>query len=288
MKLYVLSGGIGKQFLFTSMIKELTKKEKIAVVSPYPDLFQNHPMIEAVYSQDNSKDFYKYFDEIIYREPYNGTYLRGETHLLKEWAKDYGIKEQEHKGVYYPSEQVTKGVDEILEQIPNDFIILQFTGGQPPQNFEQKQEYQINDFIQGRNYDFNQAVELVKSIKDEYPNTTLLQYGLPNEGYDFKELGVERLTIPYVYYIELLKSEKCKTFIGIDSSLQHFARASDKKGIVLWGETKSLQVGYIDFHINMNTKLPMTVRIEPSAIMIHLNALYDEDIVTPVDEDILT
>ena len=94
-----------------------------------------------------------------------------------------------------------------------------------------------------KDYPRHLAQELVNKIKDKYPDIAILNYSLPNEAsYNLK--NCVQIEAPFLFYVALL--QYCKTFIAIDSSLQHFAanRHNDKQGVILWGATDPKCLGY--------------------------------------------
>ena len=43
---------------------------------------------------------------------------------------------------------------------------------------------------------------------------------------------------------DYMKLSNCKGFISVDSCLNHFARSAGRKGVVIWGGTRWIQLGY--------------------------------------------
>ena len=82
--------------------------------------------------------------------------------------------------------------------------------------------------------------ELVSLIEEP-----IIQLG--EEG-DEKLVEDFRTNVPFAVLERLVK--ECRTFIGIDSFLQHLAWYHNKKGVVLWGQSDPLIFGH-DIHINL-------------------------------------
>lgn len=252
MNIYIVKGGIGKHVLFSSMIEKLSEinNEKIIIVSSYPDLFKYHPKVEISVNHHQPGFYDEYIKDtdnnVIYQEPYYSNYVKGKTHILKEWTNLYNI---EYKDELLPDIYVDDfSIEECKRfvEMNNNFIITQFTGGQSPLNLDVNRPH-IN-MGQIREYPRELAQIVVNKLKDNYPDLTILNYALPNEqSYNLENtISIEA---PYLFYVSLL--HYAKTYIGVDSSLQHFAanRYNKKIGVVLWGDTSPICLGY---NKNMN------------------------------------
>ena len=89
--LYVVTGGIGKEILFSNLIEDLSHKDDnlISVASPFAPLFALHPQVYSIvdlsridpmnvtFPTINFEIIDKYFDEIIYFEPYHRYVAKG-------------------------------------------------------------------------------------------------------------------------------------------------------------------------------------------------------------------
>jgi hypothetical protein len=247
MNIYILQGGIGKHVLFSSMIEKLSEAtgEKIIIMSAYPDLFKFHPKVEKTvfYNEPGFYDEYVYNtkNNIVFSEPYFSNYVKGKTHILEEWCNLYNIKYDE---TILPDLYVDKFSIEESERFVNEnkkFIIIQFSGGQSPVTMDiNKQHISMGQI---RDYPRALAQEFVNKFKEKYPDTTVLNYALPNE-LTYNLDGCIQIESPYLFYISLLNY--AETFVSIDSSLHHFAanRYINKKGVVLWGSTSPKCLGY--------------------------------------------
>ena len=288
MKTYWLEGGIGKHAMFTALIPKLAEREpggKIGVLSAYPEVFEGHPLVKKSWGLNDFMQDPKFVveQELVNFEPYKSNFVFDkDKHLLYFWAKGLGI---DYDPDALPNLR-TKGVMKIDAKKAakglGDFILLQFTGGQSPlemQNPHGPAPYGQNPMIQQRNYPWEMVEELVAKIKAKYPNLKLVWYSLPNEHPEIE--GVERIQLPSMAYVELLKYSK--TFIGIDSSLAHFAAGVNKPGIVLWGGISSPEFGW-KLHTNMtnydgkygygsdfNPENPDYIRVPTDSIMEELD-----------------
>ena len=137
--------------------------------------------------------------------------------------------------------------DKILEDIKSkgfdDFILVQFWGGQTPlvevpNNDWSKVPYDYQNEPLKRHYPIEKAQEFVNLYRMRNPKTAIIQYSLPNEP---RLEGVFNYTIPYLVYYEL--SKKAKEAICIDSSLQHLISGNCPL-TVLWGHSLPTNFGY--------------------------------------------
>lgn len=268
-----ISGGVGKNISFTSLLPILKKKyDNIHIATPYPDLFSGNPYITNI-NQQITKDIYRNIflkdsTKIVMMDPYDHQdFIKKKRHILEVWAEMCEIKIEngmDLKTEIYMHENekftVDKIVNEIRETTKDRFIMIQLNGGQSPIHFEQKGNEEFSFFNESskRYYPFDYYVELIKKIKDLYPDYTILRYGLSNEPIPY-EIGKIIATIkPAVHYKNYYWLAKyAKHIICIDSSLQHLT-AGVKKSIVIWGDTRPEHFGY-NQHINLVEKNENTI-----------------------------
>lgn len=276
--LYLIKGGIGKCVLFTSMINRLAEKtgRKIVVGSGFPAVFGFHPKVAGTMrsiTQDAITPVANKFEDIVMREPYISKYCKGDRHILDEWARLYEIEPFEKGGFHVRPDLVLsagaiKGANQLLEKIKRPFFIVQWTGGQPPNNLKNQKKYPDNYLTKARNV--KNYKEIMLALAEAFPAHLFLLYALPNEPVEMPpELRgrVARAQAPALAYAELLKY--ADGFVGLDSSLQHFAAASQigRKGVVLWGEkTTADKIGYA-FHTNLNSTASGEVTVPPAAVV---------------------
>lgn len=246
MNIYVVQGGIGKHIMFSSMIEKLSYRDgdKIIIASPYPELFKFHPNVEKSVMIHEPGFYDEYVkntnNNVIYTEPYYSNYVKGETHLIEEWFKLNGLEYENDLPDLYMDDFAMEECERLMETYKN-FIIVQFSGGQSPLNADFNKPHMGNSQL--RDYPRQLAQKTVNLIKEKYPDLTIINYALPNEQSARLE-NTEYVESNFSFFIAL--TIFCKAFIGIDSSLQHFAanRHSGKKGIVLWGGTSPKCLGY--------------------------------------------
>jgi len=254
--LYVLNGGIGKQAAFSALLKRLKEMEKrVAILTPYPDLYYNHPFVEVVYDTTHTQvtpDFFRKFGRIFNQDAYQGNYIKGNYHLIDSYCDMVCIDKSQvaHKLDLPQRFQVQKP--------KGDYVIVQFTGGQAPVNFNPQNPYQINGMHIGRNFDLKLAQDIVDYLI--LKGLKVVLYGLPNE---IQLKNVIRYDIPYMHYLELARD--ANFIVAIDSSLMHLTAATDTRGVILWGMTNPGQLGYEQF-TNLITEVPERVVISMSKI----------------------
>ena len=247
MNLYLIEGGIGKHIMFSSMINDLSKNEKIGIMSLYPDLFKYHPKVEISVGY-NEPEFYKKYKNkinIIHREPYKSNFIVNENHLIYEWVSLYDAEVNSIFPDIYITKTDYENAKKIISNI-GDFILVQFSGGQEYNDIN-KPYVDFKGFI--RNYPRSLAQELVNLIKNNNPELNILNFGYPNEPtYNLEGCINTNCSISLMIAI----SKFASGCICIDSSLQHiFAERNNfKKSIVLWGSTKPGNYGY-DKNINL-------------------------------------
>ena len=250
MNTYIIEGGIGKQVAFTAIIDALVKKdkEKIQVHSPYVDIFGGNTNVKfaldanSIHLQDK-----RILDSqnICYCEPYKANFIKCEYHIIQSYCKLFGVKYDEKMRPRMYTDHYKEGAKKIAGD--DDFIVVQFSGGQAPAGFNPGNPYNSND--PSRNYHPFLAQKVIDRIKEKYEDLKILNFSLPNEP---KYEGTEQPDLmPFAQWHEILKLPNCKGFISVDSCLNHFARSAGRKGVVIWGGTRWPQFGYKQ-NININ------------------------------------
>ena len=276
--LYLIKGGIGKCVAFTPLIERLAARDgkQIAVGSGFPGVFKFHPKVHGVMSSITPEAITPVadkFDDIVMREPYISNYCKGDRHILDEWAKLYGLPPFENGGFnarpdLYVAAQMVEQADKLKAQLKRKFFIVQWTGGQPPQNVKRNGKYPDNSLTRGRNVKNYQGI--MTALAKAYPEHLFLVYALPNEPVQMPDAlkgRIARANAHALAYAELLKHSD--GFVALDSSLQHFgaSRQINKKGVVLWGKkTTAAQIGYA-FHTNLNSSSDTEVVVQPERVV---------------------
>lgn len=254
-----LKGGLGLNFSFVRVAKILINKGiKIKVLSPYWDLLSAAGI--DYYKPNEYRDFI--FDaksenaEIIITRLYDlSDFIYKKINYKDAWLKLLGLNEQitdeEYNKLIITPEIIFPNIkndkiailNEIKKQGYEDFIIVQFWGGQSPldvpvNNDWSKKNYDYENEPLKRHYPIEKAQEFVNRYKHKYPKTAIINYSLPNE--PVLE-GTLRFTVPYLTYYEL--SKQAKQAVVIDSSLQHMITGNCPV-TVIWGHTLPDSFGY--------------------------------------------
>lgn len=269
-----VDGGLGKHVMFTAILKEFKEKksyDEIYVISSYFDVFKScsvvtdafPPMQGTLYQElvlDSDCDIY-------WKEPYsNQRFIKKECHLFDAWAEELGFKLSKQADEYVPN------IDKIEEEFPNvlflvedkikelndDFIIVQFNGGQSPLSpmvDEKGNQVPYNDKQESIKRNYFKGQEIINSLKDKYPNTTIVHFALPNEPTYENSI---KLQLPYLAYRLLAKN--AKAVISTDSALQHLSTGVNNNVTVIWGETRPEHFGY---KVNQNIAATKVLNSQP-------------------------
>lgn len=269
-----IEGGLGKHVMFTSILKEFKEKkgyDEIYVISSYFDVFKScsvvtdafPPMQGTLYQElvlDPDCDVY-------WKEPYsNQRFIKKECHLFDAWAEELGFKLSKNANEYLPNlDKIEKEfpnllslVEEKIKEFNDDFIIVQFNGGQSPLSpmvDEKGNQILYNDKQEAIKRNYFKGQEIINSLKDKYPNTIIVHFALPNE--PTYENSV-KLQLPYLAY--RLLAINAKAVITTDSSLQHLSTGVNNNITVIWGETRPEHFGY---KVNQNIAATNVLNSQP-------------------------
>lgn len=270
-----INGGLGKNIAFAQLTKEIKETyDFLAVTSPYSDIYECCPYVDYVYKSNELKDFISdakhnnaeiFIDRIydtsdfIYKKISYADVYRQMMHLKSKGnAKGSDTKTELYPFTKFPN--LKNQMEEILKQIKEngfeDFVIVQFEGGQSPLDMPPLDEKGQPDWSKKptsydneplkRHYPYDKAQTFVTEFRNICPKTAVLVYHLPNEHY---YEGTFRYTVPYLVYYELAKLLECKGVLSIDSSLHHLV-AGVNKSMVLWGHSLPQSFGYeYDYNI---------------------------------------
>lgn len=268
--LYIsVRGGLGYNLSLASVAVELKQKyKKICVCSPYVDVFETCNFIDHVYHDKEFRDFIfdaKYDNaKLLCMRLYDMEgFIFKKLSYADAWRKLCDIPVKNNKNgadtistlnplQKFPQDQ--KFLDDVMNKIKNDnyenFVIMQFEGGQSPLNpvptgmdgkpdWSQVQTDYFKEPLK-RHYPFEMAAEFIKMFQKEHPKTAIIMYQLPNEHTYEKTFNFE---IPYLCYYDLAKKIECVGTVSIDSSLQHLV-AGVTKSVVIWGHSLPDSFGY--------------------------------------------
>ena len=292
MNTYIIEGGIGKQVAFTAIIDALVKKdkEKIQIYSPYVDIFGGNTNVKyALDAHTISVQDKRILDSqiICFCEPYKPKFIKGEQHIIQSYCKLFGVKYDEEMRPKMYTDHYKDPAKKIAGT--DDFIVVQFSGGQAPAGFNPSNPYNSND--PSRNYHPFLAQKVIDKLKENYKDLKILNFSLPNEP-NYKETEKPDL-IPFAQWHEILKLPNCKGFISTDSCLNHFARSAGRKGVVIWGGTRWTQFGYKQ-NININKwwkewddwdnesfepQDPRNIMVEPRVVVDNFDKIYGKELI---------
>jgi hypothetical protein len=268
-----VAGGCGFNMAFCSWATEYKKEHpnevKFYVTSPYVDVFESCDAIDGVYKPNEIRDFI--FDAkandgtLVMQRLYDmDGFIKKELNYSEAWSDLLGLPRLEkpvvanfeNAKVKFPN--IIKQKSDILKAIDkfDDFIIVQFWGGQSPlvqvpvgqdekgNKFPDWRQvpYNYENEPLRRHYPIEKAHKFVELYMKEHPKTAIIQYSLPNEPM-LQGDNVVHATVPYLCYYELAKDEKCKGIVSIDSSLPHLT-AGITKAIVIWAHSTPEAFGY--------------------------------------------
>ena len=284
---YIVEGGVGKCSAFTALVDKLAEKagQPIQVYTPYVQSFANNPNVKLAFEQTLPLNDKRIMDSnnIYYSEPYKSNFQFGNQHLIEAYSKLHDVEFDVTMRPKMFTENLKPAVDDWKRKhkIVGDYILVQFTGGQSGWNGGAVNT-PYNNNNPGRIYPQWLAQTVINTIKQKYPQCTIIDCTLPNEpGY----AGTIKCDLHWSGLHELLKD--AKTYVAIDSCLQHFAASIKKRGIVIWGSTKWTQFGYThntNLHYHMGAKWndnkfdandPRNVMVEPEKVLNCFEALYN-------------
>jgi len=253
--LYMVQNGVGKCVLFSNMIEDLYKKQdkKISVASSYPELFSTHPLVanSLPFHISNKDIIQQYFENIIYFEPYHSSYIRGDEHILTSWRKGYVLEAETYEDytMIYTNAAATAYYKEVKKALNNKpYIILQLKGGTSTGQVEER-----NDLYKFRSY--KNEFPLVAALQEEFKDYFFMVIKTAADKYDEKIDKLERMCSVEDESLLIIQElvNKSKTFVGIDSCVQHMAcnKQHGKNGVVLWNHlTEPNLIGH-DRHTNI-------------------------------------
>lgn len=276
---YVVEGGVGKCTAFTSLISKLKDKagQSIQIYTPYVNCFAGNPNVMMAYESISiplNDPRIQASDNIFYCEPYKSNFQLGRQHLIESYSELFGVQyEPSMRPKLYTShleKQARKWLDK--HDITGKYVLVQFTGGQSPYNFNPNNPY--NNINPGRIYPAYLAQQVINRIKKEDKDITIIDCSLPNEPKYFNTIKCDE---PFMVIHELLKNSE--GFIGTDSCLNHFSSSTGTVGVVIWGCTRWIQYGYShnkNLHSFMKDKWDESKYIEsdPRNVMVDPEIVY--------------
>jgi hypothetical protein len=255
----IVEGGIGKNISATAVVRALKKAysdKKIIVVAGCPEVFFYNTNVYRPFNFSNPLYFYDDFinDEtvILKVEPYlDYGYVNKEKHVVESWCDQLGIEcDGVEPDLYFLDNELEMAkfyVEKIQDNTKKEMILLQWIGGKVPEDKSNDKLKMSLMTMFRRSLPLIEIEKVVNYLKDKYVIGNVGHNNFPeikNTNIVFFPIRSTLALLPYV-----------KTFVGIDSFLQHAAAAKqiNKKGIVLWGGTSPKCLGY-NVHINITKK----------------------------------
>jgi hypothetical protein len=256
--IFIVEGGLGKEIASTAVIQAIKTKypqKNIIVVAGFTDIFLYNPNVKKVFNFGNPLYFYDDYinDEayVIRQEPYlEYEYISKKSHLIDVWCKQIGVEPTTlTPDIYFLENEIDAAkmyVDNVTENGKKELILLQWIGGKVPKDKTPAELKGSLAAMYRRSLPQDTAQKLVNKLVEtnKYVVGNVAHENFP----DIK--NTNRIHFPIRSVIALLKH--VKTFIGIDSFLQHAAASSEinKQGVVCWGGTSPICLGY-DTHVNL-------------------------------------
>ena len=273
---YFVEGGVGKCTAFTALIPQLKKKSEVQIYTPYIGCFGGNPDVKMAFEGTIPLTHPSIMasDNLYYSEPYKSNFQFGKQHLIESYCEHHGVKYKPSMKPKIYTEQYKEKIDEWLKLNKiGKYILIQLSGGQPQMGFNVNNQYvNINP---NRNYPPFLAQQVVDMLREEYPDTTIINCVLPNEPH-FN--GTIRCDLHWTHIHEMLKG--AEGFISIDSCLNHFSASAEKHGVVVWGSTRWTQFGYshnknLQFHMKDDWDETKYVESDPRNVMVEPKLIID-------------
>ena len=274
---YFVEGGVGKCTAFTALIPELKKKSEVQIYTPYLGCFGGKPDVKMAFEGTIplAHPDIMASDNLYYSEPYKSNFQFGKQHLIESYCELHGVKFKNSMKPKIYTEQYKEKVAEWLKVNKiGKYILIQLSGGQPQMGFNPNNQY--TNINPNRNYPNFLAQQVVNMLREEYPDTSIINCVLPNEPH---YQGTIRCDLHWTHLHEMLKDSE--GFIAIDSCLQHFSASAEKHGVVIWGSTRWTQFGYshnknLQFHMKDDWDETKYLESDPRNVMVEPKLILDE------------
>ena len=274
---YFVEGGVGKCTAFTALIPQLRKKSEVQIYTPYLGCFGGNPDVKMAFEGTIplAHPDIMASDNLYYSEPYKSNFQFGKQHLIESYCELHGVKFKSSMKPKIYTEQYKEKVAEWLKVNKiGKYILIQLSGGQPQMGFNPNNQY--TNINPNRNYPNFLAQQVVNMLREEYPDTSIINCVLPNEPH---YQGTIRCDLHWTHLHEMLKDSE--GFIAIDSCLQHFSASAEKHGVVIWGSTRWTQFGYshnknLQFHMKDDWDETKYLESDPRNVMVEPKLILDQ------------
>ena len=274
---YFVEGGVGKCTAFTALIPQLRKKSEVQIYTPYLGCFGGNPDVKMAFEGTIPLVHPDIMasDNLYYSEPYKSNFQFGKQHLIESYCELHGVKFKNSMKPKIYTEQYKEKVAEWLKVNKiGKYILIQLSGGQPQMGFNPNNQY--TNINPNRNYQNFLAQQFVNMLREEYPDTSIINCVLPNEPH---YQGTIRCDLHWTHLHEMLKDSE--GFIAIDSCLNHFSASAEKHGVVIWGSTRWTQFGYshnknLQFHMKDDWDETKYLESDPRNVMVEPKLILDQ------------
>ena len=274
---YFVEGGVGKCTAFTALIPQLRKKSEVQIYTPYLGCFGGNPDVKMAFEGTIplAHPDIMASDNLYYSEPYKSNFQFGKQHLIESYCELHGVKFKSSMKPKIYTEQYKEKVAEWLKVNKiGKYILIQLSGGQPQMGFNPNNQY--TNINPNRNYPNFLAQQVVNMLREEYPDTSIINCVLPNEPH---YQGTIRCDLHWTHLHEMLKD--AEGFIAIDSCLNHFSASAEKHGVVIWGSTRWTQFGYshnknLQFHMKDDWDETKYLESDPRNVMVEPKLILDQ------------
>jgi hypothetical protein len=274
---YFVEGGVGKCTAFTALIPQLKKKSEVQIYTPYIGCFGGNPDVKMAFEGTIplAHPDIMASDNLYYGEPYKSNFQFGKQHLIESYCELYGVKFKNSMKPKIYTEQYKEKVAEWLKVNKiGKYILIQLSGGQAQMGFNPNNQY--TNINPNRNYPNFLAQQVVNMLREEYPDTSIINCVLPNEPH---YQGTIRCDLHWTHLHEMLKN--AEGFIAIDSCLNHFSASAEKHGVVIWGSTRWTQFGYshnknLQFHMKDDWDETKYLESDPRNVMVEPKLILDQ------------
>ena len=242
----VISGGLGKCIVATSVIKSLKAAypdKKIVFLSGYPEVFDNNPDVYRTFRFNENKYLYdEYIKDatLLTANPYDvDDYRDGTIHLAEAFARAWNCS---YSGDPKPSlfiedvlKEITKKEIFELRKRNKPVIVVQYIG----QVFKDKE---TGVLLPSGRESLKLYEEMMNNLADKYTFIIMKRPAEPALQCDKAvTLGQEVHFMKWFGYIY-----NADGFIGLDSSGHHIAEAFGTPSVVTWARTNPVNLGYDD------------------------------------------
>lgn len=248
--IFQIDGGIGKSIMATAVCEAIKKKypkDKLIVITAYPQVFLLNPHVDKCLTHGNLQYFYSDYIEnkdviAFLHNPYHETdFIARKGHLIETWCAMFNIPfNGEQPKLYVTQREIDFYSNQFKSEKP--IFVLQTNGG--------AQEQAIK-YSWARDIPLTTAQKVVDAFSKDYNVVHIkredqlgLQNTTPVTG-DFRALVV------------LIKLSKARLLM--DSFAQHVAKALDLDSVVLWIANTPEQFGYnnnVNIIANAETTTP--------------------------------